>query len=87
KNAKPLMREILKKTVMEDLAPIARKVKVPTVLIYGENDNITPVYFGKKYNKLIKDSKFYILPTFDHNSILNAGKYQVSSIILDNVKE
>ena len=81
------MREILKKTVMENLAPIARKVSVPTVLIYGENDTVTPVYFGKKYHKLIKDSKFYILPTFDHNGILTAGKYQVTSIILNNIKE
>ncbi|MBQ8660099.1 MAG: alpha/beta hydrolase [Alphaproteobacteria bacterium] len=87
KNAQPLMREILKKTVMENLAPIARKVSVPTVLIYGENDTVTPVYFGKKYHKLIKDSKFYILPTFDHNGILTAGKYQVTSIILNNIKE
>ncbi len=87
KNAKPLMREILKKTVMENLTPIARKVSVPTVLIYGENDNVTPVYFGKKYNKLIKGSKFYVLPVFDHNGILTSGKYQVSSIILNNIKE
>ena len=87
KNANTLMREILKKTVMENLAPIARRVSVPTVLIYGENDNITPAYFGKKYNKLIKGSKLFILPTFDHNGILSAGKYQVSSIILNNIKE
>ena len=85
KNATPLMREILKKTVLEVLVPTARKISVPTVLIYGENDTTTPAYFGKRYNKLIKDSKLYILPQFDHTSILTAGKYQVSSIILNSI--
>lgn len=85
KNATPLMREILKKTVLENLAPIARKISVPTVLIYGENDTITPAYFGKRYNKLIHNSKLYILPQFDHITILNSGKYQVSSIILNSI--
>ena len=87
KNANPMMREILKKTILENLAPIARNVSVPTLLIYGENDVVTPAYFGKRYNKLIKNSKLYILPTFDHNGILTAGKYQVSSIILNNIKD
>lgn len=87
KNATPLMREILKKTVLEDLSHIARSVSVPTTLIYGERDTTTPAYFGKKYNRLIKNSHLYILPTFDHNSILSAGKYQVASIILNTIKD
>ena len=87
KNATPLMREILKKTVLEDLSHIARSVSVPTTLIYGERDTTTPAYFGKKYNRLIKNSRLYVLPTFDHNSILSAGKYQVASIILNTIKD
>ena len=87
KNASPLMREVLKKTVLENLASIARKVSVPTILIYGEKDTTTPAYFGKRYNKLIYNSKLYILPQFDHTSILTAGKYQVSSIILNSIND
>ena len=87
KNAKPIMREILKKTVAKDLTNSAKKITIPTILIYGENDTVTPPYFGKKYNKLIEKSSLYILPTFNHNTILSAGKYQVSSIILNSIKE
>ena len=42
---------------------------------------------AKECIEILKDSKFYILPTFDHNGILTAGKYQVTSIILNNIKE
>lgn len=87
KNAKPIMREILKKTVAKDLSNSAKRITVPTVLIYGENDTVTPPYFGKKYHKLIKKSSLYILPTYNHNTILSAGKYQVSSIIINSIKE
>ncbi len=87
KNAKPIMREILKKTVAKDLSNSAKKITIPTVLIYGENDTVTPPYFGKKYHKLIQKSSLYILPTFNHNTILSSGKYQVSSIILNSIKE
>lgn len=87
KNANPIMREILKNTVSQDLSNIAKMVKIKTILIYGEKDITTPPLFGKKYHKFIKNSQLYILSTFDHNSILTSGKYQVLSIILDNIKD
>ncbi len=87
KNASPIMKEILKKVVNQDLRNVAKKINLPVVLIYGENDIITPASFGKKFHKLIKNSKLYILQTFDHNSILTDGKYQVSTIINNSIKE
>lgn len=87
KNASPMMKKVLKAVVKENLSSIAKKISVPTILIYGENDITTPVFFGKKYNKFIKDSKLYILPTYNHTNILTDGKYQVSSIILNHIKD
>ena len=87
KNATLEMKEILKKVINQDLQNIAKKIQIPVVLIYGENDVITPISFGRRFHKLIKNSKLYILSTFDHNSILIDGKYQVSTIINNNIKE
>ncbi len=85
KNANPTMKEILKKIVVQDLRAVAKKITLPVVLIYGENDVITPVVFGHKFHKVIKNSNLYILPSFDHNSILTDGKYQVSTIIKNSI--
>ncbi len=86
KNSSDIMKKILKNIVGEDLGNVAAKIKKSAVLIYGENDNVTPPSFGRRYNKLIKNSKLYILPIFDHNTILTDGRYQVVSIIRNNIE-
>lgn len=49
----------------------ARQIKVPTVLIWGKNDFITPVSQGKKLQNLIKNSKLIVLKKADHDWIIN----------------
>ena len=34
--------------IANTLTSVGKKISVPTILIYGENDITTPVYFGKK---------------------------------------
>lgn len=87
KNTKAVMREIIKKTIKTPSLPVAKKITIPTILIYGEKDKTTPPMFGKILNNAIVGSKLFILPTFTHNSILTDGKFQVSSIILKNIGE
>ena len=62
KNATPLMREVLVKTVNEDLSECAKKINCPTLLIWGENDEAVPVNEARELEKLIKDSALIILP-------------------------
>lgn len=87
KNTKAVMREIMKKTIKTPSLPLAKKINIPTILIYGEKDKTTPPEFGKTFHNVIVSSKLFILPTFNHNSILTDGKFQVSSIILKNIGE
>ncbi|MGN0929081.1 MAG: alpha/beta fold hydrolase [Alphaproteobacteria bacterium] len=87
KNTKAVMREIMKETIKTPSLTLAKKITIPTVLIYGERDKITPPEFGKNFHSVINSSKLFILPTFNHNSILTDGKFQVSSIILKNIGE
>ena len=53
----PLMKESYKKIVNEDLKTCASRIEVPTLLIYGKNDTVTPVTEeGETFKGLIKGS-------------------------------
>lgn len=55
----PLMRESYKKIVNEDLQAAASQIKNKTLLIYGENDTVTPPEEeGETFNRLIYGSQF-----------------------------
>ena len=55
KNASETMRKILVNTVNEDLTECAKKIKCPTLLIWGTNDQAVPYSDGQELEKLIKD--------------------------------
>ena len=55
-----------KKIVSEDLRDEARKIKQPTLLIYGEDDDQTPLTYGRIYHKLIKNSTLEIITGAGH---------------------
>ena len=62
RNASPIMRDILVKTVNQDLSENAKKIKCSTLLIWGENDAAVPVSEAKELDSLLKDSALIILP-------------------------
>lgn len=50
-----------KKTTAEDLLKIAAKVEVPTLLLYGQQDQATPPKFGMLYHEAISGSELVVL--------------------------
>ena len=62
RNASPMMRDILVKTVNQDLTDYARKIKCPTLLIWGDNDEAVPVNEAKELESLLSDGALIILP-------------------------
>jgi pimeloyl-ACP methyl ester carboxylesterase len=62
RNATPLMRDILVKTVNQDLSEYAKKIKCSTLLIWGENDVAVPVSEAKELDDLLHDSALIVLP-------------------------
>ena len=71
KNATPQMREILKKVISEDLEGYARKVCIPTLLVWGENDTETPLAMGRKFNELISHSRLEVIRNGGHYCFLD----------------
>lgn len=74
KNTNPHMREILKRVIAEDLKNYAMKIQIPTLLIWGENDNDTPVEMGIAFNKLIPKSELRIMTACGHYAFIENKK-------------
>ncbi len=79
KAASPVMREILVKAVNEDLSLEAKKIEVPTLLIWGEQDEEAPVAEAKLLEALLPDGALIVLSGTHYAYLENLN--QVLSII------
>lgn len=76
-NSSPAMRAIMSKVVNEDLTPLLPSIKIPTLLIWGENDSATPIADAKKMERLIPDAGLVSFPNCGHYSFLdNPGQFK-----------
>lgn len=75
------MRETYLKTIKRDFSSSLPDISVPTTLIWGEADDITPF----KYARLIKDkiagAKLEILPGIHHSPQIEAPELLVEKIV------
>lgn len=62
KAASPMMRDILVKTVNEDLSDYAKQIMVPTLLIWGQQDLQAPLEEAKMLEQLLHDGALILLP-------------------------
>ena len=72
KNASPIMREILVNTVNVDLTDYAKKINVPTLLIWGTLDQAAPIEEAKELEALLLDGALIELPGCTHYAYLEA---------------
>lgn len=72
------LRPILVKAVNENLTEVARAVRCPAVLVYGDHDRETPPELGARFNALIPQSRLLVLRGFDHWNVLTDGRHQIS---------
>lgn len=72
------LRPILVKAVTEDLSDVARAVRCPAVLLYGDRDSETPPELGTRLNALMPQSRLVLLRGFDHWTVLTDGRHQIA---------
>jgi pimeloyl-ACP methyl ester carboxylesterase len=77
RQASPLMRQVLVKAVNEDLSHAARAVRVPAVLVYGDQDRDAPADIGMRLNALMPRSRLVVLRGFGHLDVLTDGQHQL----------
>lgn len=55
-----------KSAIRHNLADKLCEIKCPTLLVWGREDGVTPLFVGKKFNELIVSSKLVILEKCGH---------------------
>jgi len=70
-----VMRRTFVLTVRQDLSRYAKKVQCPTLLFWGDSDSETPLWMGRKYARLVKNSSLCTVQG-DHFAFLqNAARF------------
>lgn len=77
----PIMQQTFINIVNTDLKNVCKKIVLPTLLIFGENDKETPLYMAKRFKKLIKNSTLIVVKNAghyvwldDYNLVINKTK-------------
>lgn len=70
-----------------DLSDMLSDIKIPTLLLFGEEDRITPPETGMVMQRQIPGSKFYLIPEAAHlPNIENTGEFNKRlSLFLDKI--
>lgn len=86
KAANPVMRQTMVKLLNHDLTPVLDKIKVPSLLIWGELDTDTPLKCAKIMEKRIPDAGLVVFQGCGHFSYLENLNYFIS-IVMEFLKE
>lgn len=89
RNASGVMRDILVKTVNEDIRDILPGISVPTLLVFGANDTATPVEIGRIMESQIKGSGLVVMENSGHFAYLDepAAFNAVARSFLSSIRE
>ena len=71
KNASPIMRKILVETVNLDITEEVKKIKCPTLLIWGTCDEAVPIEEAYELEKLIPDAGVVVYENCTHYAYLD----------------
>jgi len=83
--AKGVMKETFKEVLAEDLLPYLRRIRVKTLLVWGEKDKMVPLKQAYIFKEQIENSELEILPKMGHALHL-ANPEKLSEIIINFLK-
>ena len=86
RNASPMMRDIMVKHVNTDITENVKKIKCPTIIIWGTNDAAVPIEDAYELENLIKDAAVIPYEGCTHYAYLERLN-QTVSIIQNFIKE
>lgn len=70
-NTSGIMRKIFVRVVNENLKPLLKDIQAPTLLVWGDKDEATPLYMAKIMEKEIKGSGLVVFEGAGHYSYLD----------------
>lgn len=81
RNSSGVMRATFVKVVNDDVKDMLKDIECETLLVFGENDEATPVYKGKMMEELMKDAALVIFENDDHYAYIHQA--QRFNLVLD----
>lgn len=78
--ASPKMKQIMNKVLNQDLTEELKDIKIPTLILWGDHDNYTPVTQAYFIKSQIKNIKLKIFPGQRHNLPLVSPKQVAEEI-------
>ena len=66
-----------KSALRHNLGDKLHQIELPTLLVWGKQDQITPAFVGEKFNELIENSKLFLVdecghaPMMEHPALFN----------------
>ena len=86
KNATPIMRDILVNTVNDDITEKVKKIKCPTLLVWGDLDDQVSIDDAYLLESLIKDAGLVVYENCTHYAYLErlGQTINVMNSFLDN---
>lgn len=60
------LQETFKRIVTDDVRGDAKRILIPTLLLYGEKDEATPLWYGEQYHELIAGSTLEVIGGAEH---------------------
>lgn len=85
RDADGIMRNIMVKVINDNLRPLLKNIKAQTLLVWGREDEATPVYMGEIMEREIKGSGLVVLENAGHFSYVD--QYQQFKLVIDSFLE
>ncbi len=76
---------IAKSAIRHNMRSVIPKMTLPTLLIWGKNDSITPPHVGEEFKKLFPDSELHWIENCGHAAMMERPKQfnEILSVWLD----
>lgn len=84
--ANPILQKTMRNLIKADLSHALQHISVPTTIIWGEKDKITPVKDADKMHEEIENSSLFIIPGAKHSPQFTNVK-ELVEIIVKEAKE
>lgn len=82
--ANPIVRQTMLHLIRADLREMLPSITIPTTIIWGEMDKVTPLSDGKLMNQLLPKSSLHVIPEARHSPQFTHGE-KVADIIQKSV--
>lgn len=79
-HASTFLRKVLVQVVNDDLSSSLQSIQAPTLLLFGDEDQETPLWMGQKMAKLIPTSALIVFEGDDHFAYLHQMKRFIAII-------